>query len=227
MVQVAALTLFALLLARVMRAPPGTWRYVLAAAAFALVASQLLPSGNAWRADVAGSARALFWIALGLAPVAAYAVVVRGLRRRTGADQALGAPAPPRGLVRFDDDAALSADTAAALEADTRAAVPCAALSLGWRGDGGALDGHLRLRLSGELAEVEMMRVAPQARGRGVGRALLRAGEAEAAARGARRIGATVGDWQAPGFFERAGFASDAPQDLGGGRRRRWMEKSL
>lgn len=224
MVPVLALTVFALLLSRVMRAPAGTWRYVLGAAAAALVGSQLLPEGNAWRADVAGSARVLFWVGLGLAPVAAYAVVLRALRQRTGATDAVRPTAPSaRGLVQFADDAALAAETAAALMVDTETARRGERLSLGWRGADGALEGHLRLRLDGDLVEIEMLRVAPKVRRRGVGAGLLQAGESEAAVRGARRIGALVGDWQTPEFFERAGYGAQA----GAGPRRRWMEKAL
>lgn len=227
MVQVVALTVFALLLARVLRSPPGAWRWVLGGAAAVLVGSQLLPEGSSFRADVASSGRTLFWIALGLAPVAAYAVAVRGLRRRAGTDTGLAPRPSPRGLVQFPQDATLAAETAMALAEEAAAALPGARVSLGWRGGDGSLEGHLRLRLCGDRAEVEMLRVAPNARGRGVGRDLLRAGEREAAAQGARRIGALVGDWQAPGFFASAGFTADAPHDLGGGMRRRWMEKAL
>jgi len=226
-VQVAALTIFALLLARVLRAPAGAWRWVLGVAAAALIGSQLLPASNAFRADVAGSARTLFWVGLGLAPLAAYAVVLRKLRRRAGADAGLAPRPSPRGLVQFPEDAALAADTAAALAGETAAALTGAPVSLGWRGEDGALEGHLRLRLRGDRAEIEMLRVAPGARGRGVGRDLLRAAEREAGERGARRIGALVGDWQAPEFFARSGFAADAAHDLGGGVRRQWMEKPL
>jgi predicted N-acetyltransferase YhbS len=72
-----------------------------------------------------------------------------------------------------------------------------------------------------------MLRVEPGLRGRGVGAALLRAAELEARAQGARRIGLLAGDWQAPGFFAREGYAAGAAHDLGGGRSRRWLEKAL
>ncbi len=162
MLLVIGLTLFALALARAMRAPAGTWRWILGVAATALVASQVLPEGNAFRQDVAGSATTLFWIGLGLAPVAAYAVLVRALRRRIGTDMALaGARAGSglRGLVRIDADAALAAETSAAL----RAEAPGAGRSFGWRDADGTMAGHLRLVLRGDLAEIEMLRVASRA----------------------------------------------------------------
>jgi ribosomal protein S18 acetylase RimI-like enzyme len=217
MVPILALALFALLLARALQAPPGTWRWIVGAAALALVASQLLPAGHPYRVDLAGSARLALWIGLAAVPVAAYALWLRGLRRRSGVAAAPERPRP-RGLVQFAEDAALAAETAAALEAEA----PGRRLSLGWRGADGGLEGHLRLRVAGELAEVEQLRVAPAARRRGVGRALLGAAEGEAAGLGARRIGAAVADWQAPEFFAAAGYA---PGPAAGARR--WMEKAL
>jgi len=223
--QVAALTVFAVLLARVAGAPRGSWRYVLGAAALALAASQTLPEGNAFRADVAGSARTLFWVGLGLIPVAAYAVLVRRLRRRSGSDAA-DPPPRPQGLVQFADDDALAADTAAGLAAET-GAMQGDPVSLGWRAADGSLAGHLRLRIRGDAAEIEMLWVEPGQRRRGVGSALLHAAEGEAAARGARTSGALVGDWQAPGFFKCAGYSSGEAHCLGAGRSRAWMEKRL
>jgi ribosomal protein S18 acetylase RimI-like enzyme len=214
---VLSATAFVLLAARLLGAPRGTWRYVLAAAALALAASQLLPQGNPYRGEVAGWARASLWIALALVPVGLYALWLRSLRRQAGLGAPEAAPSRPRGLVQFDDDAALAAETAAALAAEA----PGARLSLGWRGADGALEGHVRLRIAGEAAEIEMLRVAPHARRRGVGAALLRAAEGEATARGARRIGAVVGEWQVPEVFARAGYAD------GGATTRRWMEKPL
>ncbi len=226
MVQVASLAVFALLLARLVGAPRGTWRYVLGAAAAALLASQLLPAGNAFREDVAGSAGTLFWIGLGLIPVAAYAVVLRQLRRRSGVD--LPALARhPAGLVQFTDDAALAADTAALLEARTEAALPAEHVSFGWRDEAGALMGHLRLRLAGDLAEIEMLRIEPGPQGPRIAAALLDAATALARERGAQRLGALVGDWQEPGAFAAAGLAQTARLPAGHGRSRDWMERLL
>ncbi|MBP7241417.1 GNAT family N-acetyltransferase [Amaricoccus sp.] len=212
---VVAATVFALLVARLVRARRGAWRYILGAAAVALAASRLLSEGASYRTEVAVWAEAAVWIGVALAPVAAYAFWVRSLRRRTG----IGAPpSRPRGLVQFDDDALLAAETAAALAAEA----PGSRVSLGWRGADGSLEGHVRLRVAGETAEIEMLRVAPAARGRGVGGSLLRAAEGEALALGARRIGAAVGEWQSPRVFARAGYLP-----TGGAAVRRWMEKPL
>jgi GNAT superfamily N-acetyltransferase len=220
MAQVVALTLFALILARALGAPRGTWRYIVGAAGLALLASQFLPAGNPYRAEVAGSARLALWLGLAATPVGAYALWVRSLRRRSGVDAPVAAPRP-RGLVQFAEDGALAADTAAALAVEA----PGARVSLGWRGGTGALEGHLRLRVAGDLAEVELLRVAPEARGQGVGGALLRAAEGEARARGATRIGAAVAGWQSPDFFARAGYLRHGSEPADGARR--WMEKPL
>lgn len=226
MVQVLSLTLFALLAARLFRAPRGTWRFILAAAALILGASQLLPAGNPFRADVAGSARTLFWVGLAGLPVAGYALMLRGLRRRTGAD----APAArhPVGLVRIVDDAALVAETQAALAAEAAASgAACAALSLGWRTGDGALVGRVQLRRTAETAEVAALWVAEPARGQGIGARLLEAAEVEARAMGARRMTLSLGSWQRPDFFGRAGYVTVAERPLGCGLTRRWMEKEL
>ncbi|MBP7002634.1 GNAT family N-acetyltransferase [Amaricoccus sp.] len=216
---VIVLSVLALLVARLVGAPRRAWRYVAVAAALALGASLLAPRGDPYRAEVAAWARAAVWTGAGLAPVAAYALWVRSLRRQSGAAAVAEAPpSRPRGLVQFDDDAALAAETAAALAAEA----PGARVSLGWRGADGGLEGHVRLRVAGETAEIEMLRVEPAARGRGVGGALLRAAEGEATARGARRIGAAVGEWQSPGMFARAGYVP-----VGGPAVRRWLEKPL
>lgn len=222
MTGVVAATVCALLAARILGAPRGTWRYVLAAAALALAASQLLPEGAAYRREVSEAARLALWLGIGAIPVGFYALWVRSLRRRAGGRAPAPAPSRPRGLVQFGEDAGLAAETAAALAAEA----PGVRLSLGWRGPDASLEGHVRLRVAGEAAEIEMIRVAPGARRRGLGGALLRAAEGEATARGARRIGAVVGDWQAPGFFAACGYAAPAGGGSGAGGRV-WVEKAL
>lgn len=218
MALILALSAFALVLARALGAPPGTWRYVAAGAAAAAVASQLLPSGHPLRVDLVAVAQAGFWLGLAAIPVGAYALWVRGLRRRAGTDAPGADAARPVGLVQFAEDAALAAETATALAAEA----PGARLSIGWRGESGALEGHLRLRVAGDLAEIELLHVAEDARGRGVGGALVRAAEGEAVALGARRIGAAVAPWQSPAFFARARYEAGD-----GSGPRRWMEKRL
>ncbi len=223
MLQVLSLTVFALLAARLFKAPRGSWRLILGAAVAGVAASQLLAPGHPLRVDVAGGARSLFWIAVALVPVAAYALMIRRLRRRSGA--ALPeVPERPRGLVQIAQDAALADETRASLDRETEAATGTAParLSLGWRAADGALAGHLRLRLEPDCAEVEALHVAPAHRRAGIGTSLVTAAAAEAQARGATRLRAVVADWQAPQFFASLGFATHAELD-----RRRWMERPL
>ncbi len=204
----------------------GAWRFILAAAGLAVVASQVLPAGHRLRADLGGSAAALGWLVAAAVPITAYALWVRSLRRRAGADRP--ARRHPAGLVQIADDVALLADTAAALDAETAAALgPARPLSLAWRSEDGALTGHLRLRESGATAEIEALLVAPEHRGQGIGRRLLAAAETEARARGLARLAVAPGSWQAPAFFARMGYATTAEHDLGRGARRFRMEREL
>jgi GNAT superfamily N-acetyltransferase len=227
MVLIIALAGIALLLARLLGAPRGSWRFILGAAALAALASQLLPAGHPLRADLLGSAEAVGWLAVALIPLTAYALWLRTLRRRSGAFP----PDPqshPTGLVQIPEDAALAADTAAALDAGTVAALgPPRPLSLAWRAADGSLAGHLRLRQAGATAEIELLLVAPGHRGAGIGTRLLAAAEAEARARGLTRLAVTAGSWQDAGFFTRAGFVTAAELPLGPGARRYWMERPL
>jgi ribosomal protein S18 acetylase RimI-like enzyme len=55
-------------------------------------------------------------------------------------------------------------------------------------------------------AELKQMWIDEAYRGRGYARALLKAFEAEAGRRGARRIWVASYDFQAPGLYEKAGF---------------------
>lgn len=59
----------------------------------------------------------------------------------------------------------------------------------------------------GEAAGIGMTWVAESQRGRGVGTLLLDAFEDEARSRGARRVFVTSFTFQAPGFYERHGYA--------------------
>lgn len=223
MVQVVFFAIFALLLARVMRAPRGTWRWILAAAAAVLAGSQLLPEGNAFREDVRGSLAALGWLALGLVPVALYALVIRHLRARTGVDAGRG-PARPSGLVLIPEDAGLARDTARALAGEGLGSGET--LSVGWRDGAGALTGHARLRLGPGEADLEMLWVAPDARGAGIGSRLLGQAEAEARERGAGRLVATAGG-AGSRFLEARGFTAYGTLAAGAGPERRHLVKAL
>jgi GNAT superfamily N-acetyltransferase len=226
MVLILVLVGVALLLARLLKAPRGTWRFILGAAALAAVASQLLPAGHPLRADLLGSAEAFGWLIVALIPVTAYALGLRALRRRAGSDAE--PPSHPSGLVQIPDDAALVGDTRAALAADSAAALGLPRpLSLAWRTEDGQLAGHLRLHQAGTTAEIDLLLVAPGHRGTGIGTRLLAAADAEARVRGLDRLTVAPGSWQDTGFFTHAGFVTTAERDLGHGARRLWMERPL
>lgn len=211
--------------ARLLGASPGIWRWFAAGGLAVLAASQTLPPGHPMRADLLGAAVIAGWLVVAAVPIGAYALWIRSLRRRTGVDRP---PDRPVGLVQIDDDAALAADTAAALVAlDAAVLGRSETLSLAWRAEDGRLAGHLRLRQAARTAEIEAILVAEGFRRQGIGTRLVRAAEAEARARGLERIAATVGSWQAPGFFLAVGLVPVAEWDLGGGRRRIRMERDL
>jgi hypothetical protein len=146
------------------------WGPALLGAALIMLSTLLLPAGHPRRTETAAWAQVLFWLALAAAPIWAYALWVRKLRRRTGADEA---PAVPQGLVQFPRDAALAAETAAALLAEA----PGARLTLGWRdeaaprGRAGAGDPRRRSHrragrpLAGSVG-VPPRRLSPRSRGR-------------------------------------------------------------
>jgi GNAT superfamily N-acetyltransferase len=215
MVQILSLAVFALLLARVMRAPRGTWRWIVAAAVAALAASQLLPAGNAFREDVRESLGTLFWIGLALVPVAGYALVIRAIRQRTQPVGTEAPPARPTGLVLIPDDGLLARDTEAALAEETGTATE--RLSVGWRDDDGALVGHARLRLRRDLADLELLWVAREARRRGIGARLIAQAAAEARRRGARALVAAVGAGEGAAYLVRQGFRPYGSLDGSGG----------
>lgn len=207
MIQVVFLAIFAILLARVMRAPAGTWRYIVAAAILVLAASQLLPEGNAFRENVRASAVPLFWLALALVPVVLYALVIRRIRRRTlgpGDPASPAATAHPTGLVLVPEDGAFARDTEAAL--DREAGGDAAHLSIGWRDAAGEMVGHARFRLARGIAAIELLWVAERARGQGIGARLLERAGIEARLRGARDLLATATTPEAARWLERRGF---------------------
>jgi GNAT superfamily N-acetyltransferase len=77
----------------------------------------------------------------------------------------------------------------------------------------GALVGGLIGETGRGVLQVYLFRVAPQARGRGLGTRLLAAAEAEALARGCRTVLVDTFDFQARPFYERHGYRCYAAID--------------
>lgn len=224
MLAILALAVCALALARV-AGWPGAWRPVVAGVAVLVAGSQLLPPGHAMRVDLAGWARSLLWGAVALAPILAYGLFVRRLRRQARPAASSPAAGHPVGLVWIVADADLAAETRAALDAE--AVGDRAALSLAWRTPDETLAGHLRMRQTGETMEIELLWVDPAHRRQGIAARLLAAAEGEARRRGARRMAVILGSWQPGAVLARAGFVAVAERPLGPGSRRIWLEKEL
>jgi ribosomal protein S18 acetylase RimI-like enzyme len=74
------------------------------------------------------------------------------------------------------------------------------------RGDDGAVIGAALGYSWAGISELRQMWVDERHRGRGLGRALLDAFVAEAAERGVRRVWLSSHSFQAPAFYEKAGF---------------------
>lgn len=77
------------------------------------------------------------------------------------------------------------------------------------------------------LVEIRGLWVDPDFRGRGIGRRLLAAIEAEALRRGCTRATLDSYSWQAPGFYERVGWRRFAFLDYPNGTSRHWFVKDL
>lgn len=77
------------------------------------------------------------------------------------------------------------------------------------------------------LVEIRGLWVEAGLRGRGVGRRLLAAIEAEAVRRGCARAALDSYDWQAPGFYERLGYRRFATLAYPDGAERHYFEKDL
>jgi ribosomal protein S18 acetylase RimI-like enzyme len=72
---------------------------------------------------------------------------------------------------------------------------------------GGAVVGGLLGETCLAWFDIEILAVRGEDRRRGLGRRIMRAAEKEAAARGCRWASVDTMDWQAPGFYERLGYA--------------------
>lgn len=220
MLAILSLAGAALLLARVAEAPRGTWRFVLGAAVVMIAASQLLPPGHPLRVDVGSWARWGGWGVVAAAPVVAYGLMIRRLRRGARpVPVAAAVPAHPVGLVRIAADEGLAAETRAALEREAGGEPP---VSFGWRAEDGRMVGHLRSRRLAEVVMVEMIWVARDHRRQGIGAALLAAAEGAA---GARRIAVETDG--GGGLFVAAGYGIVFRHPLGPGVDRVWLEKEL
>lgn len=129
-------------------------------------------------------------------------------------------------LVAPDD--ALYAEVARRLDAWNRRQTDWdwATFSLVLREDG-RLGAAARGIVNMGLVEIRGVWVEPAMRGRGLGRRLLAALEAEAARRGCTRAALDSYSWQAPSFYERLGYRRFATLDYPNGTARHWFVKEL
>ena len=95
---------------------------------------------------------------------------------------------------------------------------------LAWRGDEAV--GTARMRLVGELAKAERVAVRADARGLGVGAALMARIEAEAAAQGLQGVKLTAQE-SAVSFYLRLGYELFGEPFMDAGIPHRWMKKAL
>ncbi|CAN5528849.1 GNAT family N-acetyltransferase [soil metagenome] len=101
-----------------------------------------------------------------------------------------------------------------------------AAIHLVAVGEGGAVIGTCRLLLRGPICQLSRMAVDPGARGRGVGRALLRAAETEGRATGARYI-ALHAQLHAQRLYSSSGYVAYGTRFMEAGIEHVAMEKAL
>lgn len=95
---------------------------------------------------------------------------------------------------------------------------------LAWRGDEAV--GTARMRLVGELAKAERVAVRADARGLGVGAALMARLEAEAQAQGLRGVKLAAQE-SAVSFYLRLGYEVFGEPFMDAGIPHRWMQRSL
>lgn len=82
----------------------------------------------------------------------------------------------------------------------------CGEFSFCARDEAGELLGGVAATRDLDCVTVDYLFVAPAARGRGLGAALLARAEAEARRQGARRVILNTFSFQAPGFYDRQGY---------------------
>ena len=101
-------------------------------------------------------------------------------------------------------------------------------LTVSARHDDGTVIGGLVGETGWQWLHVELLWVADGCRGRGVGRALLRAAERAAQARGCQLVYLDTFEFQALGFYEREGYSTFGVQeDYPPGSRRYYLRKAL
>jgi GNAT superfamily N-acetyltransferase len=101
-------------------------------------------------------------------------------------------------------------------------------LVVGARDTNGAIVGGLVGDTGWRWLHVDLLWVADAHRGQGIGRRLLRAAEAEALSRGARRAYLDTFDYQARPFYEREGYeVFGVQEDFPPGHRRFYLRKTL
>lgn len=191
-----------------------------------LICVALAPS-QVFRAQIGQSVVAIFWLAVFLTPILLYALVIRRARRRVRGDKKPAQPEP--GLRIIEQDDALFAEQLAKLVAVNSQQPGYARdqFSLAWRGQNGEVVGALRVTIFMGLAEIRVLHVDPAHRGAGIGAALLRGAEEEAARRGAHLATLHTFSWQVPEFYRRAGWQEVRTLPLAAGAQQHIFEKTL
>lgn len=103
--------------------------------------------------------------------------------------------------------------------------VPLAAIL---RDPRGRLAGGVYGQVNWNWLHVNLLWVARERRGQGLGTCLLRAIEEAGAGRGCRNVHLDTFSFQAPGFYEKQGYeVFGVPEDYPPGQRRRYLRKPL
>ncbi len=196
--------------------------------AFAAMIGITDPATRPDTAALIGWARALAILGLIAIPILAYALLVRRLKQRNAPPKPK-APAHPTGFVLIEDDAALTQEALAKLIAANRKAFPSERqeFSIAHRDEAGKITASGRVNLHMGLAEFRRIWVEPEARGTGLGSAILKQMEAEAVSRGATRAALDTFSWQAEGFYTKLGYTPYARLAYPAGPERISLQKDL